>query len=153
MIKAVQSTEDIVALWAEAFGDSREDIIYFIDNIRHGKCIGYYEGDKLLSMLYLVDCNYKQYMSQYVYAACTLKENRGRGYMSALLDYCTAECEHGFCLIPANYGLVEYYESRGLNRHISIEDISFDECDGICEYLFEGCELEAPFALMLDKGK
>lgn len=153
MIKTLDNAEDIITLWHEAFGDSREDILYFVNNLKHGKCIGCYEGDTLVSMLYLVGCSYKHCNTEYVYAACTLKEYRGRGYMSKLLDYCKRNSMHGFCLIPANEGLVEYYKRQGLTRKISFKDISFAESDEICEYLFEGCELEEPFALMFDKGE
>ena len=56
MIKITKSVDDIVPLWSEAFGDSREDIVFFIENIKNARCFAYYENGKAVSMLYLVDC-------------------------------------------------------------------------------------------------
>ncbi len=153
MIKKVEPSADIVALWNEAFGDSPDEIMFFINNLKNGYCLGCYEGGRLVSMLYLVSCCCEGRRAQYVYAACTLKQYRGMGYMKVLLDYCKSECKNGFCLIPADKGLAEYYCLNGINKQICINSISFDESDEICNYLFDGCELEAPFGLMFIKGE
>lgn len=39
MIKITKSVDDIVPLWSEAFGDSREDIVFFIENIKKCKLL------------------------------------------------------------------------------------------------------------------
>lgn len=146
MIKAVADNDAIITLWYEAFGDSREDILFFINNLKHGECIGYYNDSGLLSMLYLVDCSVNELNFKYIYAACTLKSARGCGYMGRLLEYALDEYDN-VLLIPADEGLVKYYCNRGFTHKINIENILFNESKEIREYLFEGCELDFPFAL------
>lgn len=146
MIKIVDSINDIVAIWSEAFGDSSDDILFFVNNIQHAKCLGFYEDGILHSMLYLVDCKINNCKSNYVYAACTFKKYQGSGNMSELLKYCK-DNYNDVCLIPANIGLIDYYKKRGLNNIIEVDSICFDESNEIIDYLFEGCELEHPIAL------
>lgn len=145
MIKTITNKEDIISLWSEAFGDTRDEILYFVDNVKNAKCIGAYETE-LESMLFLVDCKLNNINSKYIYAACTKKSSQGKGYMTMLLDYCKKEYD-SVCLIPANTGLISYYKNRGLDIKDSTDSIKFDEIDGIVEYLFEGCELEQPIIL------
>lgn len=143
MIRFTENREDIIKCWKEAFGDSDEDILYFVDNVKNAKCLAYYDDDKITSMLYLVKCS----IGYYVYAACTLEEFREKGYMTELLNYVKAKYSP-VCLIPAKPWLIDYYKKRGLNITIEISQLQFDEIDGIKEYLFEGCELENPIALL-----
>ena len=42
----------IISLWSSVFGDSVQDITFFIDNCTHKKCLGYFAEDKLVSMIY-----------------------------------------------------------------------------------------------------
>lgn len=146
MIDEINTKEDIINLWHEAFGDNKSDIEFFIENIKYAKCIGYFENNILQSMLYLIDCSYNGNACRYVYAACTYLESRGRGYMSELLDYCKQSGD--FCLIPANRKLIDYYKNRGLTEVIDINNISFEQSEEIIEYLFDGCSLEKPIGLL-----
>lgn len=139
MVNFVTDKNKIIELWQEAFGDSRGEILYFTDNLKNGKCIGISEVDELASMLFLVKCNF----GSYIYAACTRKKYRGGGYMTQLLDY-TKDNESPLCLIPASDSLVDFYYKHGFTEHAHIEDICFDECDGIKEYLLEGYSLTDP---------
>ncbi len=143
MIKFTDDKNDIIKCWQEAFGDNIEDILYFIRNVKNAECLAYYDGEKITSMLYLVKCN----IGYYIYAACTMEKYRKKGYMSQLLDYAKAEY-NPICLIPANFGLMDYYTKRGFTDFIDVNELDFDEIDGIKEYLFEGCELEKPIALI-----
>ena len=56
MIKYFDDENLIIPLWHEAFGNSDEDIVFFLKNCKHKKCLGYFEDDELCSMLFLVDC-------------------------------------------------------------------------------------------------
>lgn len=143
--------EQIVALWQQAFGDSREDILYFADNCKNKICLGYFDKGRLVSFLYLVDCVCNGKKSKYIYAACTLEAYRKRGCMSKLLDYCRREIGC-FCLIPADEDLVDYYYKRGLTGRTEINNIVFEENEDIKEYLFEGCTLEKPFVMIYNGG-
>lgn len=151
MVKEVFDKNDIIGLWKEAFGDSEEDILFFIDNVKHAECLGIYEKDELVSMLYFVRCTIDGKNSNYVYAACTLKAYRNKGYMAILLDYCKENCGDSFCLIPANEDLIGYYKNNGISEETAVDSISFNEDVEIIEYLFDGCELDKPIALLYRK--
>ena len=146
MIKIYNDKNLIVPLWQEAFGDSKEDILFFIDNCKNMKCLGYFDDNKLSSMLFLVDCKIDNIDFKYIYAACTYKAKRGRGDMSKLLNYSKAEFKN-VCLIPADDKLVNFYSKRGFNIKFGLNEIGFDESEEIKEYLFEGCQLKEPFIL------
>lgn len=146
MIRYTDNSTDIVKCWQEAFGDSTEEILFFINNAENAECIAYYNGDEIASMLFLVDCQAKSLNSKYIYAACTLKVYRQCGYMSKLLEYAKSNYK-SICLIPAEEWLIDYYSKRGFTDKISIDDIVFNQTDKINEYLYEGCELEKPFGL------
>lgn len=147
MVKVTNSTDDIISLWKEAFGDSNEDILFFVNNLKNGECLAIYDDDEqIVSMLYFVDCRIDGVESKYIYAACTSKKCRSNGSMTQLLEWCKNNYNN-ICLIPANDGLIDFYKKRDFQKEIDIASITFDESDAIKEYLFEGCELEKPFAL------
>lgn len=142
MIKQVINNEVIIPLWQEAFGDSKEDILFFLENCKHKVCLGYFKDNILLSMLFIVKCS----LGYYIYAACTKKEARKNGTMSTLLDYCKRNYSN-LCLIPANEPLISYYKNRGFTKEAPISLLTFEETSKICDYLLEGCELDNPFIL------
>ena len=141
MIKITDNKKEITAIWSDVFGDSEEEILFFINNLKNGKCLGYFLDDKLVSMLFLVDCSVKRHNGRYIYAACTYKEYEGRGYMSALIEYAAKYEKNFLCLIPATDSLIEFYQNRKFNKSAEISDISFNESEDIKEYLLEGYEL------------
>lgn len=152
MIKITNNIDDIVPLWKEAFGDSREDIVFFIDNIRNGVCLAEYQNDKAVSMLYLVDCSLNSKHAHYIYAACTDKKYQKNGYMAGLIKYCIDNYDR-VCLIPANEHLVDYYKKQGLVFKHPVDDLKFNECrELIDEYLYAGCSLDNPVVLA-NKGE
>lgn len=152
MIKITNNIDDIVPLWSEAFGDSREDIVFFIDNIRNGVCLAEFQNDKAVSMLYLVDCCLNSQQAHYVYAACTDSKSRKKGYMAGLIKYCIDNYDR-VCLIPADEHLVNYYNKLGLVFKHSVDDLKFNECrELIDEYLYAGCSLDSPVVLA-NKGE
>lgn len=147
MIKVTDNIEDIVPLWSEAFGDSREDIVFFCENVKNAECIVYFDGDVAVSMLYLINCTLAGRESHYVYAASTFKSKQKNGYMSKLLEY-TLDKYKDVCLIPADEKLVNYYKKRGFLFAYGTEKLKFNQCkELINEYLFEGCSLNNPIVL------
>lgn len=151
-IKNADNDMQVYDLWSEAFGDTNEDIKFFLDNCNHKTCVGYYKNNRLVSMLFLVDCSVHDIKSKYVYAACTLKSCRSLGLMTKILDYCKSNNDN-ICLIPANDALIDYYNKREFSIKISINDIKFSETDEIKEYLLEGYALSEPCALMYKGDK
>ena len=148
MIKFCDNKEEIISLWSSVFGDSDEEISFFIDNLKNGKCLAYYEKGKAVSMFFLVDCRVGEKKGKYIYAACTLKEYEGRGYMSCLIDYAGKNFNEFLCLIPANESLIDFYSQRGFDKTAEISELTFNENDEIIEYLFEGYELKKPLVML-----
>lgn len=142
--------EDVISLWQEAFGDSREDIEYFLNNCKNKTAVGFFEDEKLVSMLFLVDCNVDNTPSKYIYAACTLNSYKKQGIMSKLLSFTQSNFK-SIVLIPADESLVGFYKKRGFSKAAGLENLIFDETESIKEYLLEGCELEKPFLLWFKK--
>lgn len=148
MIKAYNDLNGIADIWCEAFGDTFEDVKYFFENLKYGKCFAYIIDGKAVSLLFLVDCSIGDSTAKYIYAACTLKQFRGMGYMSRLLSYV---CSLGsdVCLIPANERLVTYYKQRGFEEVRSVDELNFFENDVINnDYLIVGCSLKEPIVLL-----
>lgn len=134
-------------LWQQAFGDSQEDIDFFVNNCKNLKCIGVLnEYNDVVSMLFVIKCKVKNENFNYIYAACTNKSYRGSGLMTKLLDACKLKYKN-LILIPANSDLVEFYTKREFTFKVELNQIIFDETEEIKEYLFDGCCLQHPFAL------
>ena len=88
MIKYFDDENLIIRLWHEAFGDNDEDIVFFLKNCKHKKCLGFFEDDELCSMLFLVDCKVNGNNAKYIYAACTYQNKQKNGQMTNLLSFC-----------------------------------------------------------------
>lgn len=141
--------ESVFYLWAEAFGDNYDDINYFLKSCKNKTALGYFCDSKLVSMMFLVDCQIYEAKSKYIYAACTLESYKNKGYMSKLLGF-SQEKFNSLVLIPANKELVEFYQKRGFTEKIMLNSLTFNENESIREYLLEGCSLNEPFLLRFE---
>lgn len=114
--------DGIIAVWHEAFGDSEEDIRFFLDRkyIPENTVI-YEDNGNVESVLFLLEGNMsingKGYPSYYLYAACTSKKSRGKGIMGKMLEY-SKNLAKGrgiefICLRPGEKSLFDYYEKHG----------------------------------------
>ncbi len=124
MIRLSQSTDinGIIRLWNEAFGDSEEDIKFFLDAryIPENTVVYEYNGI-IASVLFLLDGNMhikgSDYPSYYLYAACTLKDFRGKGIMGEMLSFsknlAAFRNKYFIVLKPAEESLYGYYERFG----------------------------------------
>lgn len=155
MIKITYDKDEIIPLWQEAFGDTENEINFFIDNCRHAKCLAYYINNEIASMLYLVNCKLDGNNALYIYAACTAEKYRGQGIMTKLIEYCIKQYSKQYliCLIPASDTLVDYYSERKICNKADIASLVFNESEEICEYLFEGYKLTDPKALYYKEEK
>ncbi len=148
MIKFSDDVDQIVHLWNEAFGDSRKEIEFFVDNIKNAKCLAYYDHDRMVSMMYLIKCKLMDKDFYYVYAVSTLKTYRNKGLSTELLEFAKREFGN-LCLIPANSDLIDFYSKRGYDKIGSVKDIVFHQPELLIDaYLFEGCELEKPIIMI-----
>ena len=150
MLSFEENKQDTIYLWNKVFGDSEEEISFFIENSRHAESITFYHDHKIASMLCLVECTVDGVKGKYIYAACTDPLYQGRGYMSEIIDAAKEKTENYLCLIPANEGLIDFYKKRGFTKEADIDKIVFDEIPEIQEYLFDGYELRHPKALICE---
>lgn len=74
------------------------------------------ENDKVISMLFALPCKFVSANEKcdcvYIYAAATLREYRGKGYMARLMEKVKNENDFLF-LRPANSSLIAFYEKIG----------------------------------------
>ncbi len=112
----------IASLWHEAFGDSEEEIMFFINNkyIPENTVVAECDGE-IASVLFLLEGEMSirgnKYPSYYLYAACTLKNFRGRGIMADLLSEAEKIAfSRGYdfiCLMPGEKSLFDFYSKHG----------------------------------------
>ena len=112
----------VIRLWEEAFGDSENEIRFFLDGCRKPLNTLIYEIDnEIASMLFLLEGDMhfegEDYPSYYLYAACTLKKYRGRGLMAELLSFAKETAnkngKYFICLKPAEKSLFDFYGKFG----------------------------------------
>lgn len=138
----------IISLWQEAFGDSAEEIKFFLDKkFKPENTLVYEECGEIASMLFLLEgkmcISGKDYPSYYLYAACTSQKYRGRGIMSALLKAAEKTASNRniryICLLPAEDSLYDYYARFGYRAVFSkrILTISVDEIVKNTEFDFD----------------
>lgn len=144
MIKITNDENQIIKLWHDVFGDSEEYIKYFLNDCQHKICLGYYKEEKLVSMLFLIDCKYMNLNGKYIYAVCTDENYRSNGYAGQLIEKAKEYMNDFLWLIPANDSLFGYYEKFGFitklysNKNFEYS-IEFDENLDITNDLYEGC--------------
>ena len=153
MIKITNNNKGIIACWQEAFGDSEEDIRFFIDNVKKAVCLANEVGSDLASMLFLVPCTINGEQGHYIYAACTKRQYQKQSRMTKLLDAAFEKEDNFLCLLPADEALVKFYCERGFTAEAAVESLGFCQSEAIKEYLFDGCRLTKPFVMIRKKGE
>ncbi len=141
--------DSIIELWAEVFGDSEDDIRFFLQNCKNKSCLGYYKDGHLVSMLFLIDCEYCGKNGAYIYAVCTKKAFRNAGFSSALIEKAKSQNYDFLWLIPANDSLFGFYERFGFKTKLYSDgqyknNVTFSESADICSYLYEGSDYKFP---------
>ena len=124
MIRLSQKNDlnDIIALWNESFGDSEEDIRFFLDSryIPENTVVCEING-RIVSVLFLLNgsmhINGNDYPSYYLYAACTSNKFRGKGIMGDMLSFSeslsASRNKYFIALKPAEKSLFGYYGRFG----------------------------------------
>lgn len=111
----------VIEIWSAVFKDDRGDIEKFISVIGINNAIGYFFENTLVSFYFLIDSTVyvdsHEYTCKYLYAACTDKKYRGRGFMGELLHFLSSNNrEIGtdlIALVPAQDSLFAYYRRFG----------------------------------------
>ena len=104
-----------LTLYREAFGEEDLEFENALFDICFKYCKFIKEENKIISMLFLLptvlETETQKIESYYIYAAATLKEYRGKGYMAKLLE--SIKAKNPIFLRPANDGLIKFYEKFG----------------------------------------
>ena len=127
----VTDKEEIIRLWQQCFGDSRDYVEFFLENCPAGNVLFLYrEESEVTGMMFLMqgklmlsdnasvskaqsDLSKKVY---YLYALCVDEKYRGRGIANDLLDFAKDYAEKDnaeICLVPSSSKLRKYYAQRG----------------------------------------
>ena len=113
--------EQLIRLWQEAFGDSREFAELYMGSAyspSHCRCAT--EDGELLAVLHIMDCTVHGKLYAYVYAAATAENARGRGIFRGLIadteEYLKKNGYSGMVLSAGDDGLIAMYEKLGFSR-------------------------------------
>ncbi len=106
----------VLALWQEAFGDSKADIDACLSLFSQHLYLYKINGE-LLSMQMRLPLSYGDKKGQYIYAVATKKEARGLGLATKMLDAAKQQVDNNevdfLVLVPAKSSLFDFYKARG----------------------------------------
>ncbi len=123
---------ELKKLWREVFDSEGIYTELFIKNRYHTcEAVGMFDKEKLISVLYMLPCTLKvkdrEYSMSYIFAVGTLKDERGKGYCSQVMNFAHEYLKNKgidcASLVPAEKGLFDFY------RRLQYENafyISFD---------------------------
>lgn len=145
--------KQIIHVWKSVFGDSDEDILFFLNQCKQKKCLGVFVDNQLVSMLFMIDCIYGGLNGKYIYAVSTLEDYRGNGFAGMLVEKAKEYAQDFLWLIPAEESLIGFYEKLGFDIKLYsdcdyLNRIVFHQIHEIVEYLYEGCELKQPVGMV-----
>ncbi len=102
-------------LYTEAFGEDELFDKLFFDLYFENSCRYITAGGEVVSMLVAIDVTANGKKGKYIYAVCTKKEHRKKGYMHKLFSAVKEEfANYSFlCLKPAHDWLYPLYEKEG----------------------------------------
>lgn len=118
------------ALWLDCFEEKPEAVdLFFEKNTDNVSCFCAEDGEKIVSALYLVHTIFNGRKSHYLCGASTLKNFRGRGIMSGLIEYAlkSAKTEGDIysLLFPAEEKLYDFYAKLGYFPKCTAQKIIF----------------------------
>lgn len=113
--------EQLTQLWAACFGDTREEIRFYLDHrMTEDNLLVLHEDGRIVSMASFLAVEYRlgeEYVpARYVYAVATLPGYRGRGYAAEVLSAAREKYGGPLLLAPAEEALCAYYERLGFLR-------------------------------------
>lgn len=161
MIRTAQESDipRLKQIWQVCFGDSDSYIDFFFQNAFRPESTLLLEEDGLpCSMFFLLDSTLvlkgHEYPAAYLYAAATLPEYRGHGYMGQLIRYAGRFCaERGWdyiVLVPAEKELWAYYSKFGFLNGLCM---SVDSWTGTGQKSLPDLSGNQPDALSLERTR
>lgn len=128
----------LFALWAQAFGDTKETIetFFHLCFVPENTLVAEVDG-QARAVLYLLENQLQTvgntYRAAYVYAAATEQAYRKNGLMAALLEYAAKTAVQRdidfLFLTPADDGLFQYYGKRGFVNAFSKQVVRVSRAD------------------------
>lgn len=118
------------------FGEPQNAVDYFFKNrFKPENCAVCVVKNRVVSALHLLDsrvlANGKMRSAYYLFAAATLPEYRGAGYMPKLIEFANQESQKRgraySVLLPESEKLYSYYERLGYQRFYKARAIALDE--------------------------
>jgi ribosomal protein S18 acetylase RimI-like enzyme len=124
-------------LWKEAFSDEDSFLDRFFGSVfdtDHALVLK--EDGKIVSALYIIDCEFKGKKLGYIYSVATDKASRGQGFATKLLEHSDEymkKCGYSAAILrPASSELFGFYEKLGYDitlRKDRVETVA----EGFCE--------------------
>lgn len=126
---------DLERIWRSCFPeDPPEYVKYFFDNrYNPNACVVYIddEGGRPVSMIHMLDATITEDSEvvpvQYIYAAATRADHRGRGIMHRLMEYArryaVAKRQKYMVLVPGSRELFRFYEKMGFYRCFKVRSV------------------------------
>ncbi len=166
---------ELKLLFQEIFGDSSKAVNNFFEKtVCENNIVCVRDGEKIVSMLYIVDCeiHFKGvfYKSAYIYAVGTRKEYRGLGCMKISFNFLEKlSYERGYSyliLVPENDGLIKMYKKLGFELSVTASSVKLTAAEknksthiksGCCSYemyrnvKIDGCQ-NIPAVILGEKG-
>lgn len=150
----------ILDMWRVCFGDSQPYFdIYFREKYKDENTLAYFVGDKVVASLQLLHYNFTfcgaEIPIAYISGACTLPEERKKGYMEVLLKKAFHEIANRdiplSILVPEEKWLLGFYDKYGyaqtfdagadvvlldelMKRHPNNLPAAYKEFDGLYRY-------------------
>ena len=120
-LATIEDKTALYALWQKTFGDEPAVIDRFFQCVTPNEIVVCGENGNPVSALYMprveLRCGEKTLSAAYIYAAATDTAYRGRGLMTALLQFAAENAQRqsldGLYLVPAERTLFDYYGARG----------------------------------------
>lgn len=122
-------------LWCEVFDEDTEVCDIFFENI-FKTCVSpvFRVNGKIVSSVFLLECNLNDARGFYVYCAMTKKDFRGKGYMGELLKFSDKIREDAgldfLLLVPSEKSLFNYYSKFGFAPYCEKQTRKFDSFNG-----------------------
>lgn len=118
-------------IWLSCF-EEREDAaeLFFKRNKSHFHAYACEADGKLVSALYLIDCSLNGDRAHYLCGAATLPAYRGKGYISALIQYALDDAKQRgdrfSLLLPASDPLYGFYDRFGYLPSCTVKSAALD---------------------------
>lgn len=134
MIRAyeVRDYDAVVALWQEAFGDTKEDIASCMRHFAPYLSI-YTDNGDVLGMFMRLPLYANGKRGDYIYAVATAKKAQGCGIATKLLEEAKTAVDNGktdfLALVPAKPSLFDFYQKRGFTKGSPVSKFSYTRRD------------------------